>query len=158
MTQPPDRGLNLQVAADIHASLTGLRADLAGERARQLAAGQNLMPLRIPLQSMTLTGTSPNLTGTLDLPQVLGPSTGWVWQLDGAGAQGFTTGTVSMYLSSTADAEIVPFTSAGVFYQRKFRYLTHGERVVFSAASITGTVSVWLNGIAAAEKYAYLLY
>jgi hypothetical protein len=52
-----------------------------------------------------------------------------------------------VYLNNTNGAQIFNFSAAGVFYQRHFRYLHYGERLIFVATGITGTAAVWLNGI-----------
>ena len=145
MTQDDGSGVGIHV--ELAAQINGLRSEMETHRTDKYKLNRLILPLAIPLQPMTLTGSSPNLTGTLDIPEMFGPRASWQWELDGMGAQGFTTGSVSVYLNSTSAEEIFNFSSAGVFYQRKFRFLNQAQRLVFSASSITGTVSVWLNGI-----------
>lgn len=146
MTQD-DFQAQLDILVTLRASLDGLKTELETKRHDDYKLNRLALPLGIPLQPMTLTGSSPNLTGTLDIPEMFGPRASWGWQLDGMGAQGFTTGSVSVYLNSTNAEEIFSFSSAGVFYQRKFRFLNQSQRLVFSATGITGTVAVWLSGV-----------
>lgn len=119
------------------------------EEARRRELNSKIMPLSVdPIPVPLVAGA-----GTLDVPRLLGPALGWVFQLDGMGAQGFTAGTVSVWASSVAGqgANIFTFTSAGVFYQRHFRYLRYGERLSFLASGITGTAAIWIAGLAYTE-------
>lgn len=119
------------------------------EQRRRAWLNSQIMPLSVdPIPIQLAAGA-----GTLDAPRLLGPALGWVFQLDGMGAQGFTAGTVSVWASSVAGqgANVFTFTAAGVFYQRHFRYLRYGERLTFQASGITGTAAIWVAGLAYTE-------
>lgn len=128
---------------------TGLAREMGHARRRRAELNQKLMPLDIDLQPVQLVAGA----GVLDQPRLLAPPMGWTWQLDGLVAQGFTAGTVQVFLTSGyANAgqgvNVFTFTSAGQFYQRHFRFIRYGQRLVFVASGITGTVAVNVTGLA----------
>lgn len=143
-----DLGVHIGAAVG-QAVAQALTAHRNAEARRRRELNAKLMPLSVDPIPMVLAGG----VGTLDVPRLLGPAQGWVFQLDGVGVQGFTAGSVAVFASPVAGlgANILNFASAGPFYARHFRYLRYGERLTFSATGITGTVSVWITGLAYTE-------
>jgi hypothetical protein len=134
-------GLGIELAAQLGAAVGGLAAEMRATRERRERLNQMIMPLNIDLQAIPA-------SGVLDVPNLLGPLQGWTWQLDAMGAQGFTAGTIGVFENSTAGLELFTFPSAGTFYQRHFRYLRYGQRLIFQATGITGSPAIWVSGIA----------
>lgn len=152
-----DAGAGVEVDLGLHIGAAvgrgvaeALAADRAGERFRRRALNGQIMPLSgDPIPIPVAAGA-----GTLDVPRLLGPPMGWVFQLDGMGAQSFSAGSVSVWVGSVPGqgANVFNFTTAGVFYQRHFRYIRYGERLSFVASGITGTPAIWITGIAYTEE------
>jgi hypothetical protein len=137
--------VGLRVAAGVGDAVRQALGDWHdAERRRRRALNGQIMPLNIDLQPIPLVAGA----GILDQPRLLQPGMGWTWQLDGLGAQGFTAGSVAVFLNGAQGAQLFNFTSAGSFYQRHFRYMRYGERLVFQATGITGAAAVWVSGIA----------
>lgn len=142
-------GLELDLGAHIGAAVGGAVAEqLEGwdARARRRRAELNgqIMPLNVDLMPIPIAAGA----GTLDQPRLLGPALGWTFQLDAMGAQGFTAGSVGVFINSVLGVNVFNFTAAGVLYQRHFRYLRYGERLIFQATGITGAPAVWVSGVA----------
>lgn len=118
-------------------------------RARRRRAELNgqIMPLNVDLMPIPVSAGA----GVLDSPRLLGPAMGWTFQLDAMGAQGFTAGSVGVFINSVLGVNVFTFTTAGVLYQRHFRYLRYGERLIFNATGITGAPAVWVSGVAYME-------
>jgi hypothetical protein len=147
MTAEIDLDLGVSIAAALGQTAeacAGLAREMGHTRRRRAELNAKLMPLDLDLQPIPLQAGA----GVLDQPRLLGPPMGWTWQLDGIGAQGFSAGTVNTFVNSVQGASIAPFNAAGVFYQRHFRFLRYGQRLIFQAAGITGTASVWITGLA----------
>ncbi|HEV2243550.1 MAG TPA: hypothetical protein VGR98_21065 [Streptosporangiaceae bacterium] len=139
----------LRIAAGVGEAVRQALGDFQqAERRRRARLNEQIMPLNIDLQPIPLVAGN----GVLDQPRLLQPAMGWTWQLDGMGAQGFTAGTVTVFLNSVQGAQLFTFTTAGVFYQRHFRFMRYGERLVFQAAGITVSATqpfgVWVAGLA----------
>jgi hypothetical protein len=115
---------------------------LAAQRAGRRQAAIQTVPIYAP--GMTLSGGA----GTLDVPDMLGPHDGYYWDLRTLSIQGFSAGTVSVYVNGVALQNFRPeFSSAGVYTFGKGQFiLTPRDRLIFAAAGITGTVIV--NGVA----------
>jgi hypothetical protein len=92
--------------------------------------------------------------GVLDMPDLLGPKTGYVWSVRRLVASGFTAGTVTVYKSGvvsgtavTGGEPVLPFAqAASVTIGRSELLLFPGDRLIFAATGITGTVQI--NGAA----------
>lgn len=137
--------LGLHIGAAVGRAVAEQLAEFRnGELRRQAELNGQIMPLGLDLIPIPLVAGA----GVLDQPRLLGPAMGWTFQLDGMGAQGFTAGSVAVFLNSILGAQLLNFSSAGTFYQRHFRYLRYGERLVFQATGITGTASIWVSGVA----------
>jgi len=141
MSEPAGVDLNLAVGVQLQASIDTLAGELRRYNDQQQKLNQQVNVFTIPGQPVSLTGSAGSLTGTLDMPQLMQPPSGDVWQMVGVSAWGFTTGSVDVYLNNTAgDLEFV-FTSAGLWEPSDY-YLTPGNRLVYSASGITGTVTI----------------
>jgi hypothetical protein len=82
--------------------------------------------------------------GTMDQAQSLGPPQGYYWSVRRLTATGFTAGTVTAFIDSTAGEPVVPFPQAGVFTFGRGEILLHPmSRLVISATGITGTVQLY---------------
>lgn len=138
-----DLGLHIGAAVG-RAVAEALESDRRQARRSRAELNSQIMPLDIDLLPIPLVAGA----GTLDAPRLLQPAMGWTWQLDGMGAQGFTAGSVGVFENSVQGKQVFNFTAAGVFYQRHFKFIRYGQRLVFQAAGITGTASVWLSGLA----------
>lgn len=142
-------GFELDLGAHIAAAVgQGVSEALDGysrrDRERRARLNGQIMPLNIDLQPIQIQGGA----GQLDQPRLLGPAMGWTWQLDSMGAQGYSAGSVGVFLNSPNGTNLFNFTSAGALYQRHFRYMRYGERLIFVASGITGAPAVWVSGIA----------
>jgi hypothetical protein len=134
-------GIGVELATRIGVAVGELAGEMRATRERRARLNAMIMPLNIDLQPIPA-------SGTLDQPRLLGPPFGWTWQLDSMGAQGFSAGTIGVFENSTSGIEIFNFTSAGTFFQRHFRYLRGGSRLIFQATGITGSPAVWVSGVA----------
>lgn len=154
-------GLEIDLGLHIGAAVGRAVAEVLAVDRRERQAWRDelnskIMPLSVdPIPIPLVAGA-----GSLDVPRLLGPAVGWVFQLDGMGAQGFTAGSVAVWASSVPGmgAQILNFSSAGTFYQRHFRYLRYGERLTFQASGITGTASIWVTGLAYKEEIQGLVH
>jgi hypothetical protein len=96
--------------------------------------------------SIPLTGGN----GTLDVADKFAVKTGYIWSVRRLTARGWTAGTVTAYRNSILGEPVAPWTDPGgsaggaVFtYGRGHQLLKPGDRLVFQAAGITGTVNLW---------------
>lgn len=145
--------LGAHIAAGIGGAIAQAFVDEAQRQARRDAELNSLvMPLNVDLQPIPLTAGA----GILDQPRLLQPAMGWTWQLDSMGAQGFTAGSVAVFLNSVQGVQLFTFNAAGAFYQRHFRHMRYGERLVFQASGITVSATqafgVWVAGLAYADR------
>jgi hypothetical protein len=147
MTMQAEVDFGVQLLAglgQVAGQLDTLNKHHARERARRAELNGKLMPLNVDLQPIPVTAGA----GLLDVPRLLQPPLGWTWQIDAVGVQGFSAGSVTMFLNSVQGVQLFTFNSAGVLYQRHMRFMRYGERLLFSAAGITGAPAVWVSGIA----------
>jgi hypothetical protein len=84
--------------------------------------------------------------GILDAPRLLGPAAGFAWQVDRLTAQGYSAGTVIVYVNPVVQAgavlageQLFQFPSAGVQFQREMRFLRYGERLVVSGSGLVAS-------------------
>lgn len=153
MTHP---GLDVQAAVQLTASLNGVSARLDRDSAEQKKLNQAINFFPTINQAVPLSGGA----GTLDMPALLGPPTGQAWDIKRIAALGFTAGTVNVYINNVNGELLVPFAQAGVStFTSQTAYLVAGQRLVFSASGISGTVTVSIAGIHVPVIYegAYLL-
>lgn len=137
MTMSP--GIDLDVSARICVSLDGLAARM--DREHDWRQRQAQVIRQIPFAgSVTLSGGA----GTDDQPDKLTAKTGYIWGIRRITAQGFTAGTVTAYRNSTVGEPVLPFTAAAVNTLGKGQLLLMpGDRLVWGATGITGTVTYW---------------
>jgi len=149
MTTP---GLEIDFSARIAASLDGIAAALTREQ--QWRQRQMQVIRQIPFAgSITLAGGA----GTDDQPDKLQAKTGYIWGIRRLTANGFTAGTVTAYRNSSAGEPIMPFPVPAVnTIGRGELLLMPGDRIVWGATGITGTVSYW--GVADCFESWYLPY
>ncbi|HXL59367.1 MAG TPA: hypothetical protein VN959_01620, partial [Mycobacterium sp.] len=81
----------------------------------------------------------------------------YIWGIRRLTANGFTAGTVTAYRNSSAGEPIMPFPVPAVnTIGRGELLLMPGDRIVWGATGITGTVSYW--GVADCFESWYLPY
>ena len=137
MTLTP--GLDLEVTARLCATLDGMTALMGREDAwrRRIANVITTVPFA---GSIALTGGA----GTDDQPDKLAVKTGYIWSIRRITANGWTAGSVTAYISSTAGEPIMPFPTPAVNTAgRGDLLLMPGDRIVWGATGITGTVQYW---------------
>lgn len=91
--------------------------------------------------------------GTADLPDSLGPKDPWWWDLRSLAAWGFTAGTVTAFLNDKNGAELAVWNTPGEFTWSSQKMLAPRDRIIFVAASITGTVSLTGQAIEVASPW-----
>lgn len=154
MTTPTDPGL--QIGIELKASIDTLAGEVRKQREDQNRLNQAIAPLP-PVTVPQITGAS----GTLDYPDLMGPKTGWAWDIRWISAQTFTAGTVKVYVDNAVDGNLrATFTTAGVTYPGLGPlFLTAGHRLVVAGSGLTGNVTFSFGGFQIAAPYvgAYLL-
>jgi hypothetical protein len=131
--------LEIDAAAQLCASLDGLTAALDREHAWRQQQAQTVRQLYFAGAITLATGA-----GTDDQPDKLQAKTGYIWGIRRITAQGFSAGTVTVYRNNTNGEPIMPFPAAAVnTLGRGELLLMPGDRMVWSATGITGTVSYW---------------
>lgn len=88
--------------------------------------------------------------GTLDLADKFAAKTGYMWSVRRLTARGWIAGTATAYRNSTNGEPVAPWPDPGgsaggaVFtFGRGELLLKPGDRLIFSATGITGSVNVW---------------
>jgi len=82
--------------------------------------------------------------GTDDQPDKLQAKTGYIWSVRRITCNGFTAGAVTAYRNSALGEPLMPFPIPAVnTIGRGELLLMPGDRLVWSAAGITGTASYW---------------
>lgn len=144
MTMTDETGVSFQILGALTASINGLSAQLEQERSNRQRECQALHLFTIPPQNITLTAGA----GTLDMPPLLGPRTGKFWDVKRVSVLGYTAGTVIAYLGAVGAEVLDAYQTADAYHYGKAHFmLGGGDRIVFSATGITGTVQVTLGGI-----------
>ncbi len=80
--------------------------------------------------------------GTLDSPDQFGPHDGLWWDVRRLTTWGWTAGTVTVFLNSTAGEQLSSTTAVGQFTWSGQILLGPRDRLVISASGITGTVNI----------------
>jgi hypothetical protein len=144
MTTTDETGVSFQILGALSASINGLSAQIQQERTHRERLTQALHPFVVSQQAITLSAGA----GTLDQPNLLGPRTGKFWDLRRISCTGFSAGTVTVYLSQPSADVLSVFSTAGVLLLGKAHIILGGnDRLYFSAASITGSVTISIAGI-----------
>jgi hypothetical protein len=131
--------LEVDFSARVAASLDGMTAALDREaRWRQKCANAIT---QVPFAgSISLSGGA----GTYDRPDQLQAKTGYMWSIRRITSNGFSAGTVTAYRNSAIGEPIMPFPVPAVnTIGRGELLLNPGDRIVWGATGITGTVSFW---------------
>lgn len=151
MTEMPDEGglsIGAEFAVQLKAGLDGLSRELRLKREKEGRLVQNIHYFTVPAVPISLTGSAPNLTGTLNQPTLFGPRTGMMWDVKRITATGYTTGSVNVYLNSTSGDQVLSFPSVGNNLMGKAQLLLQpNDALVFNATGITGTVAIQIAGI-----------
>jgi hypothetical protein len=148
-----DTGIDLDVAARLSVSLDGMTAELRRrndleQRQRELSRHITVIP---QLTCGQLTSSAP---AVLDVPNLMGPRTGFAWDVHRFTCSTFTSGTVSLYLDGVADGgQVMIFTAPGVVLSGKLQgFIPAGSRLVAQAVNLSGTVTLALGGIVEIES------
>jgi len=148
MTQPDSGpGLDFEILANLNASLSGLAAELRrsndrADRLQEMARSAQYID-HIPLGQITVSGAA----GVLDVPNLMGPRTGYFWDVHRYTCSAFTGGTVSVYNGGVADGQqVMVFTSAGVSLVGKAQgIVSPGNRLIAQAAGLSGTATLGIG-------------
>lgn len=138
-----DSGAGLDVWANIGVQLGRVAGLLEADRRDRILAYQNMHTAPLTAPPLPLTAAV-NGSGTLDVPDLLGPKKGYCWAIHWVAAASFTVGTVNVYIGPQGDQNLrFVFPSAGVWEPpRTSTILNHGDRLVFVATGITGAVTI----------------
>jgi hypothetical protein len=128
-------GIELDLSASIAAAVgQGVELALERDHHRRLAEYEELTALVYPFN---IDPQPLPANGVLDQPRLLSPGLGWSWQIDRLTAQGFSAGTVTVWVNPVmlagavvAGEQLFVFPSAGAQFQREMRMLRYGERLV----------------------------
>lgn len=136
MTSP---GLEIDFSAHVSASLDGMIARMDREHRWREKCARAIT--QVPFAgTITLSGGA----GTDDQPDKLQAKTGFIWGIRRITANGFTAGTVTAYRNSSVGEPVMPFPVPAVnTIGRGEILLMPGDRLVWGATGITGTVSYW---------------
>jgi hypothetical protein len=137
-------GIGFDFAAGLQASIGSLADELKAWRSERQRTAQAIHLFTLSGMPISLTASA----GTLDQPNLLGPRTGHFWDIRRISCTGYTVGTVTVYLNSTSGDIVAVFSTAGVLLNGKAQLmLGANDRLIFSAATITGTVTIGLAGV-----------
>jgi hypothetical protein len=127
-------GVGAGVAATLDVSLGRLAAALDRQERRHARLSQllHLEPIMASLPG----------SGTFDQPDTLGPRDGYWWDLRSLVASGWSAGTVTMFINSTAAAQQAQWTVPGENDWSGQKWLGARDRLIFVAAGITGNVQI----------------
>jgi small neutral amino acid transporter SnatA (MarC family) len=136
--------VSFEIAGGVAVALDGLSEELRKTRQRAEKVAQLVHPVVVSGISLPLTAGA----GTLNIPNMLGPMTGHYWDLKRITAYGFSAGTVTVTLgASQGDVLTVISTEGSVLFGKAHILLNGGDNLYFTAAGITGTVSVAIAAI-----------
>ena len=121
----------LDVWAKVGVRLESLTA--AVQEQTQMEQRYLLAVHQVPIATQLIAGN-----GTIDVPQLLGPSGGYWWDVTRLTAAGFSAGTVTVYKNGVADGNQLPsFPSAGVLTFGRRMLLGPKDRLIYVTAGIT---------------------
>jgi hypothetical protein len=134
-------GPSLDVWASFTASIDRVQRELAWQRDRVQRRIVALQPVKVTVPPIT-TNT------TLDVPDLLGPKDGYVWDLHLVIlAASFTGGTVTMLSGGGGTIEF-QFSQAGMLqYGKAQLVLMPHDRLTFTTAALAGTAQLFLRGV-----------
>lgn len=145
-----------EAAVKISASLGQATEELRVQNKRyQELANAIRVIAHIPLPLITASNTP------LNQPELMGPRTGYAWEVRRITAATFTGGTVNIYIDGVADSNIVlPFAQAGTTFLGGGQLIIQdGHWLIAQGSTLTGNVSISLGVIEIAQPWlgAYLL-
>jgi hypothetical protein len=145
-TPPDGQGPLLELMGKIGIQLGTVAQRLDDDWCHKRELNQNVIPLKVELTSVAA-------SATVDLPNNLGPRTGWYWDIQTMICQGLTAGSVAVYTNSANGVQVANFTASGQLnWGKKQNYLVAGERFIFvgsSAAAGPPIISFWGTQVAA---------
>lgn len=137
----PAAGAELQVLASLAASLGDVAAEMRAERDRRARLAEAIWPVG-PYTIFHSTSSG----AVIDRPELMGPRDGYAWDLRFLTAVGFSAGTVTVNLNSSAGPQVLAYPQAGVYQFGKMQLLLRaGDRLVVTTAGITGTVDMVIS-------------
>src|SRR5215472_14620015 len=128
-------GLGAGVAATLEVSLGRVAAALDKQENRRRRLAQLVTPAPF-IGAVPLTAGA----GTLDQRDRYGPMDGFFWDLRRITVDGFTAGSVAVYVNDTNTPRAANFPQPGDFTWSGQRFLFARDRLIFVATGITGTV------------------
>ena len=131
--------LDVEIGARICASLDGVAARMDRDDRWHQRISQAMT--QVPFAGAITLATG---AGTYDQPDQLQAKTGYIWGLRRLTAQGFSAGTVTVYRNSASGEPVMPFPVPAVnTISRGEILLMPGDRMIWSATGITGSVNFW---------------
>lgn len=128
-------GVGFEVFATLGAALGRLTDEMAASRKLRGRPGippEAITPVYIPGTPVALSSGA----GSLDVPQLYGPTLGRMWDIHSIIAANFTAGTVQVQRNAIDPAGF--FSAAGeLTYGKNQQVLQHGDRLTFTASGIT---------------------
>jgi len=148
---------DVEVAGRLIAALSSHEQELRrrndmDQRKRELAQHVHVIP-QITLGQITANVAQPGNQNVLDVPVLMGPRTGYAWDVHRYTCSAFTGGTVSVYLDAVADGQqVMIFTSAGVLLVGKNQgWIPAGSRLLAAATGLTGTATLGIGNVVEIE-------
>lgn len=139
----------LEMMGKLNVTMGKVEEKIDAETRRKQRLNQNIFPLSSELIGVT---TSQNV----DLPNVMGPRTGWYWDIHTIIGQGITAGSIAIYKNSSSGVQWGNLTTSGQLNWGKQQFtLTAGERLVFvgSAALPATGAAMSIHGVQVAAPY-----
>jgi hypothetical protein len=138
----------LQLMANLNLSIGRMADEVRATRERDAKLAEGVRPIPgIAVPQITTSG------GTADYPELLSPRSGYWWDVKTVTAATFTGGTVSLYAGGQSDSTLrFVFTTSGTFAFGTGQLLVPpGQRLIFVASSVTGSVTPSLSVIEVAS-------
>ena len=149
-------GFSVQAMAELSANVGAMAAAIRDQADRQ----QRLWSAIRPIPGIAVPAITSS-SGTADYPELLAPRTGYWWDVKSVTCATFTAGSVNLYAGQQADSELrFVFPTAGTYTFGTGQLLVPpGQRLIFTAVSVTGNVtpSLTVFEIAAWALPAYLM-
>lgn len=153
--QPSDgqAGAGFELMARLSASVDGLAGELKSDRDRRDRLSQLIQPFSIPSIAVPYGGATPgNGVGNTDVPNMLGPRSGQVWDVHQISTTGWATGTMSVFLDAVNGTLVAQFSAAPAVlnFGKGQLLITAGSRLIIVGAAATGAVAaaaVALRGV-----------
>lgn len=138
----------LQLMANLNLAIGRLSDQMEEEKQR----GANLALAVRPIPGIAV----PQITtanGTADYPELLAPRAGYWWDVKSVTAATFSAGTVNLYAGAKTDSTLrFVFVTSGTFTFGTGQLLVPpGQRLIFTAVSVTGNVTPSLSVIEVAD-------